>query len=238
MMNRRDPAWLDEWVRGDYDTRSDQDLSGIARSNGDGTARSYHVTDAPERMLSLLRRGPSSFLTSYGPKGQHAELGPGLYVGNPSVWSGRATRKWQFLERLDDSSYARLAAYLRGEIDRDYANGRLTDRAHAYALRAIASGEPGFLVGTIANPPYAISFWRPEVLEPLDIAPSNSPSTLAIDFRGRYAELLGSHPPPALLRLLRRMRYSGVFTKSSMGSNPELVIWDRRDIVGARVDEA
>lgn len=236
-MHRRDPVLLEEWVRGGYDTRSNQDLPVIARSNDNGTARSYHVTDAPTRILSLLRRGPASFIVSYGPKGQHAELGPGFYVGNPAVWSGRATRKWTFLDELDEASYGRLSTYLQHEIDRDHRNGRLTDREHTYAGRAIASGDPGFLVGTLANPPYSVSFWKPEILQPLGIMPSNPPSVLAIDFQGRYVELLRSRPPPVVLRLLRRMGYSGVFTRSSMGSNPELVIWERRNIVGARLDE-
>ena len=237
-MYDRDPALLEEWVRGKYDTYWDDDLPGIARSNDNGTARSFHVTDAPDLVRALLRRGPPSFVVSYGPKGKHAELGPGFYVGNPAVWSGRSTRKWRFLEQLDDASYDRLAAYLRREIDRDYANDQLTDREHAYALRAIASREPGFLVGTLANLPYGIPFWQPAILEPLGIATSNPPSILAIDFRGRYAELRGSHPPATLLRLLRRMGFSGVFTRGGMGTNPELVIWNRRDIVAAHVDEA
>lgn len=231
---RRDPALLEEWVRGVYDTRSDRDLSGIAHSNEDGTSRSYHVTDAPDRVLAMVRRGPASFVASYGKKGARAELGPGLYVGNPAVWSGRSSRKWGFLDRLDDALYDRLAAYLHQEIDRD---PRLTERERAYALRAIASREPGFLVGTLANLPYGIAFWQPSILAPLGITPSALPSILAIDFRGRYAELAGSYPPATILRQLRRMGFGGVFTKAGMGTNAELVIWNRRDIVASHVDD-
>ena len=163
---RRDDPILERWVPLVYDTRSNEGLGAIARAPGDDTLVSWHVTDRPDKLAAFLKRR-GRLVAAYGPKGKHAELGPGLYLGPPSYWRGRST-------------------------------------------------------------PYNIGFWR---------GPAPSPSIVEVRFRGRFAELAGSRPPRGVLRTLRRMRLQGAFThaNASMGANPELVIWDPRAIVSARV---
>src|SRR5262249_2770606 len=143
------PSLLEEWVRGTYDTAWNDDLPGIARTNGDGSSKSWHVTDSPKHALKTLQVRRTNLIASYGPKGQHAELGPGFYVGNPHFWSGRSSHKWKFLSRLDRPMYLRLASYLRMELHEDRRHGRITERELERGQHALKEGldNPSHLVG-------------------------------------------------------------------------------------------
>lgn len=235
---RRDADW-DRWVRRIHDTRSGEDLRGIGHADAD-TLVSWHATDDPDRLVRFIRRR-RDLVQSFGPKGAHAELGPGLYLGNPAVWQVRGRNKWAFLDTLTGEQMRRLAEQLAAEVDRAYDRGHISRTEHTqalYRIQNVVEGAygPEVLVSVLANQPFNIQFWRDEFLAPIGIRSSPTPAIVEVRVRGRFAELSGSHPPSRLLRLLRRAGVQGVFTRANMSTNPELVVWDRRAIVGARLD--
>lgn len=237
---RRDTDLYDRWVRRVHDTRSGADIDGIAGAAGHHLV-SWHVTDDPSRLVRFLRRG-GNVRVAFGPKGQHAELGPGLYVGNPAVWGARSRGKWEFLQRLTGGEWRRLLAALDDVVREQRKDGFITEREAERALRTIDFARssvygPDALVGDLANQPYNIAFWRPEFLKPLGIAAGRRAGIVEVRFRGLYAELQGSRPPPALLRLLRRGGLQGAFTRAGMATNAELVIWDPQAIARAAIVE-
>lgn len=239
---RRDPQhelW-ERWIRRVLDTRDNADLGPMGYAPGDGTLVSWHATDDPEPLLDFLRRR-RSVVAGYGERGSYSELGPGLYLGNPGFWSARSTAKWRFLETLPEFDLNRLLSALSATIRQQRASGYITQREADRAERAIndidwwkLSGRRT-LVSVLANQPYNIAFWRAEYLRPLGIAPSGGPAVVEVALRGRFAELSGTRPPPALLRQLRRGGLQGAFTRPSMATNGEIVVWDPRAIVSARL---
>lgn len=207
--------------------RSGDDIPGIGREVS-GALETYHVTDQPERVLSVLRKG-GALQAAYGEKGQHAELGPGLYAsGVPDFWISRAREKWAFLTTITEPELGKLLGALELELAR---HGRwLTEQERAIAERDLDLVRRGVYQPTVltqfATQPYGIAFWRPAFLEPLGITPGRTPSVIALRVEGMLAELARSNPDPVLLRTLRRAGVAGAFTRASMATNPELVIWN------------
>lgn len=207
--------------------RSGDDIPGIGREDN-GAIITYHVTDDPERALVAIKKR-ADLSAAYGPKGSHAELGPGLYASAvPDYWISRARRKWDFLPALTRDQTHALVVALRERVRRDsrwYAHGEL-ERAE----RDLDLVERGVYDATallfLASQPYAIPFYKDEILAPLGIKGGPTPSVLTLRVRGRFAELRRSYPDPALLRMLRRAGVSGAFTRAGMGTNPEIVIWN------------
>ena len=239
--SQRDDAF-DRWVLRVHDTASGEDLVGIAHATGHGLVRSWHVTDRPEALAAFLKRR-GRLVPAFGEKGRTAELGPGLYLGSPDFWVGRAHGKWAFLKTLDSAQIKRLLDALRAQVDKDRSHRWLSTNEHERAIRTIdlvrdGTYDTSVLVGTLANQPYNVAFWKPEFLKPLGIASVSEPTIVEVIVRGRFAELAGSRPPADVLRTFRRSRLQGAFTRASMTSNPEMVVWDPRAIVSARVDQA
>lgn len=237
---QRDPRAYDRWVHYVHDSRRGEDIGSIAHADGDDLV-SFHVTDGPQRLIRFLRRR-GDVRAAFGPRGRSAELGPGLYVGNPRFWTGRSTDKWAFLTRITSAERERLIRALQARVDAERTRGYITENEHERAVRTLDRAARGLIdfggvVGLLANQPYNVAFWRPEFLQTLGIAAGGKPGVVEVRFRGRFAELAGSHPPATVLRLLRRAGLQGAFTRAGMTTNPELVIWDPRAVVGASIVE-
>lgn len=238
----RDAAVLERWAVRTHDTASGEDLPGIGHAEGD-LLRSWHVSDKPEKLLRFLRRR-GNLVAAFGERGRRSELGPGLYLGSPRFWQGRSTNKWEFLYALDERQLHRLLQTLELRVEEARGIGYITasERERAIGIlgrvrQGLYADGPGQLVDLLANQPYNIAFWRREFLEPIGIAPSPEPAVVEVLVRGRFAELAGSYPPREVLRHLRRSRLQGAFTRAGMGTNPELVVWNPRAVVDARLLE-
>ena len=227
-------------VRRIIDTsRRGEEMPGIGWID-DGILTTYHVTDRPEAVVRFLRRR-GALVKAYGEKGRTAELGPGFYTsGNPEFWVGRAGGKWSFLKALDDKKTRKLTHALRQTLLTDRRRGRLTRDELARAVRTTRLVDRGVyypsVLTEIATLPYAIAFWKPEYLEPLGISPGARPGVVELRVRGRFAQLGQSYPGAGTLRTLRRAGLQGAFTTSGMSTNPEMVVWDPRAIVSAKID--
>jgi hypothetical protein len=218
--------------------RAGDDIRGIGVVKQPGTLTTYHVTDDPIPVITLLGR-KGRLMAAYGEKGQRAELGPGLYASdNPSFWANRSLGKWDFLKRITATELKRLGMRLSDDLAKRLAHGGIS--RHEYDLGArdlgyVLSGQydTESLV-QLASLPYGIRFWDPEYLASVGIRPGRDPRVLEIRVKGQLAELSRTRPSATLLRALRRGGVSGAFTRSGMGTNPEMVIWDPRAIVGVQ----
>jgi hypothetical protein len=65
------------------------------------------------------------------------------------------------------------------------------------------------------------------------IDPGRKPHVIEIRIVGKLAEIRKGYDA-ALFRRLRRAGVVGAFTRASMGTNPELVLWEPRAIKSAR----
>lgn len=200
----------------------------------DGALTTYHVTDAPEKAIRLLRKR-TNVVAAYGAKGAHAELGPGFYVsGIPEFWIARATDKWSFLNRVTPAQRDRLAEALEGDVEQLRERGRVSKSEYEYARRILRGVQDGTydteILTTLASQPYSLQFWREAWLANVGIKASPPPRLLEVNIVGRFAELRHSRPSAALLRVLRRAGLQGAYTRASMGANGELVLWDAKAV--------
>ena len=219
------------------DTKEMRDIPGIGFIEN-GALVTYHVTDDPERVRRMLARGDVRLMAAYGKAGQHSELGSGLYVsGNPDFWVGRARGKWDFLKTLSGDKLHLLLILLRDEIEDLKKKKWLSSSEYERGIRDLKYVEDGHYDATIltmfAGQPYNIAFWKPEVLKPLGIEPGRKPRVLEIRVAGELADIRGGYSAP-LFRRLRRAGVVGAYTRASMATNPELVIWNPRAVKSVR----
>ena len=223
------------------DTRSlreGDDVPGVGYADGTGAMVTYHVTDDPDAVRALVsRRG--RLMAAYGEKGRSSELGPGLYVsGAPDYWVGRARGKWDFLGRMSPTQLAALLIKLRSDVEQMRAQKWLSSSEYSHAVRDLDYVAQGHYEPTIlpmmAGQPYNIKFWQPSYLKEIGIEPGRKPRVLEVRVLGKFGEVARSHPDPALLRMLRRGGVAGVYTRASMASNPEMVVWDPKAIESVR----
>jgi hypothetical protein len=218
--------------------RAGDDIRGIGVVEQPGTLTTYHVTDDPIPVITLLGR-KGRLMAAYGEKGQRAELGPGLYVSdNPSFWANRSRGKWDFLKRITAAELKRLGARLGDDLAERLSRRGISRDEYDRGMRDLGyvlSGQYGTdALVHLASQPYGIRLWDPEYLASVGIKPGSDPRVLEIRVKGQFAELSRNHPSAALLRSLRRGGVSGAFTRGGMATNPELVIWDPRAIVGVQ----
>lgn len=240
---KKNPILLDINV---VDTSQIDELPGIGAVVDSGELVTYHVTDHPERIASILRRPGVRLMAAYGNAGAGSELGAGLYVsGNPAYWIGRARGKWDFLKTIQGDKLEALAEVLYERIEDMKTRHWLSATEYDQAMRTIShvayerSYEPSVLIH-LANQPYNIPFWKPEFLTPLGIEPGQAPRIVEIRIKGLLADAGSSSgprrgsPDAATFRALRRAGVVGAFTRASMATNPELVLWDARAVTSVR----
>ena len=92
---------------------------------------------------------------------------------------------------------------------------------------AEGSGDLSVAIG-LAGQPYNIAWWSREFLSRLGVSAS-PPLAYRVAFEGRYASI-APHDVESI-REARRLRCDGVFTRSSVASNPELCIWNAGAVV-------
>jgi len=219
------------------DTANWDDVPGIGHIDG-GAMTSYHVSDNPEAALHTLKK-KRNVVKAYGPKGARAELGPGFYMsGRPEFWIGRSRDKWSFMRSLTKVQLADLASSLRKEVQDQYAAGRISDSEKGYGLRDIKNAveyESPEQLFSLASQPFVIPFWKPEWLGPIGVKSGSEPRAIEVKFRGKLAWLKRNNVSSGLYRQLRRIGVIGAFTTASMGTNPEMVLWNPRAILSARI---
>lgn len=211
------------------DLRKSDDIHGIGRVDH-GVLTTYHVTDEPDAIIALIKRR-ARLMAAYGAKGQTAELGPGLYAsGNPEYWLNRSRGKWDFLKGASRSTIEKLVSAVRSNVESQRRFKHISSGEYESAMRQLRYIDEGDLEPTnlanFSNQPYNIPIWKPEYLAELGIKPGRAPRLLELKLTGELAELSRSHPDPAVLRTLRRAGVAGAFTRASMATNPEIVIWD------------
>ena len=232
------------------DLREGDDIPGIGVVH-DRAIITYHVTDDPSRPSSALRKR-ANLLQAYGPKGAHAELGPGLYVsGVPSYWLARTRGKWAFLQSLSPNELQCVTEALAEQVRQQRDRGYISTAEERRGLKLIAdvAGGPRPLDGgarwepspdllcSLANQPHNIAWWKSEWLAQCGVKAAPAPRALELRVVGVFAELGRTRPDPALLRTLRKLGVAGAFTRSGFGTAPEMVVWDPAAVVGSRIVE-
>jgi hypothetical protein len=247
----KDTVDTSSWMTGDLKEakfqmeRAEGRLYSLAVPQADGTLRAWHVTDDPQKVVDLLR-DKGDFYAREG------DLCGGLYVSAvPHFWEGRSNKKWDFLGKL--SREARGALYqsiydrLVDQINSRYITPSEFERAEGVIAQAMTSDYWQVLV-VVANQPFNIDI--PRMAKELSLATPFEPHRVPVDFIGRYLEfnteravkanealLLQRHGSMEgltrldLCNMLKSYGWDGVFTKASMGTNPELVIWSGDKIV-------
>ena len=206
---------------------------GAAANVDDGKVIAWHITDDPDAIVRAIKKR-TEFRQSYGEGGRTAEFGPGLYVtAATAYWAGRARNKWGFMKTIGGEELTRLLDAIEAEVDQDAKRHRLSDREVERAKRDLGyvrSGQasPELLIGTFANQPYAIPFWRADWLEKADLEHLSGGPLRAVEVElfGKFAELAGSHMNHADLRLMHRAGLAGIFTKDTH----QLCVWSGKNV--------
>lgn len=199
-----------------------------------GAVVAWHVTSEPEKVWAAIEDGTDFRLTYMG--GDSA-LGPGLYVsGIPEYWVGRSRSRWDFLSGLTAGQTDCLLAGVADELSRGQSRGRYTRSEIAYATRvleAAAGGDVGQLP-TLAGQPFGLPLADRRWLGGCGV---EKPPTLALKVAFRpgasleFAELRARYPDVAQLDSLAADGFDGVFSRSGINSNPELVVWSGTSLV-------
>lgn len=193
-----------------------------------------HVTDDPERVADILARG-RDIRKSYGYS--YTELGGGgLFLSAaPQMWTGRARRKWEFLDQLGPEQREILGRALLDVLANQrkppaYISAGEFDIAVRDLSRFVEHGKDHeYAVLRLADQPYNIRSWEPSFLTDLGLPFGPQPVFVETVFFGSFAEVRGAIDP-GLNRILRR-NVSGAFMRSSWGQDAQLLIWDRDCIV-------
>jgi hypothetical protein len=220
------------------DTRNpgpaDQHELGHAGVLRGGAIVGTHVADSIKTVKEIVK-GKRSLMAGYGPRGQHAELGPGLYISAaPQLWLGRAHDKWDFLKTLTKLQLSKLLDALEQTVKGK--EGITISKAEAgYAYRDIRYAregkvDPGYLV-SLSGQPYNIFFWQEDFLRPLGIEPASPPKQFEVHVQGKFAKIEGyTVAPGKMLRLLRQRGVDGAFFAGGFGSTPQLVVWNSKAV--------
>jgi hypothetical protein len=225
--------------------RAEGRLYSLAIPQADGTLRAWHVTDDPKKVIDLLR-DKGDFYARQG------DLCGGLYVsGVPHFWEGRSNKKWDFLPKLSREARGTLYQSIYDRLADQYTSGYITpsefENAEGVMAQAMTT-DYWQVLDIVANQPFNIDI--PKMAEELAIATPFQPHQVPVDFVGRYLEFntksaIEANEALLLLRhgslegltrldlcnMLKSYGWDGVFTKASMGTNPELVIWSGDKIV-------
>jgi len=198
-----------------------------------GALRAWHVTNDAKHTMAMVKAGTP--LHELGRA--HQELGPGLYMSAvPHMWVGRATGKWDFLERLDLDQRQKLADALGKIILRQVQDGYITkneyDRANQDLEHFTSTGGTGFVL-QVADQPYNIGFWKPNFLEPLGIEPGEAPEIVEFLVKGVFAGF-DNQPQTAEVVKLIESGLDGCFLRGGLVNVAQMVVWRNKAIVGMK----
>jgi len=215
-------------------------MYGIAIPQVDGTLRAWHVTDDPEKVIDLLKT-KGDFYARAG------DLCGGLYVSAvPHYWEGRSQKKWDFLPKMSKESRFKLYEAIHERLLEEIKTGYITRSEFERASQDMdMAKQQDFwqILDIVANQPFNIDI--PRLAEKLGLAVPFKPPYIQVDFVGRYLEFNTSRAIEAneallllkhgsveglsrldLCNMLKEYGWDGVYTKASMGTSPELVIWN------------
>lgn len=225
--------------------RAEGRLDSLAVPQVDGTLRASHVTDDPQKVINLLR-DKGDFYARQG------DLCGGLYVSTvPHFWEGRSQKKWDFLPNMSREDRGILYRAIYDQLVDKFQSGYITQREFESAERDMAQAmttDYWQILDIVANQPFNVNI--PRMAKDLGLATPFEPHRIRVDFVGRYLEFNTSRAIEAnetllklrhgkleglnrldLCNMLKSYGWDGVFTKASMGTNPELVIWSGDKIV-------
>jgi hypothetical protein len=217
----------------------------VAIPQADGTLRAWHVTDDPQKVIDLLKEKGDFYA-------REGDLCGGLYVSAvPHFWEGRSQRKWDFLPKMSREARGDLYQAIYDKLVDEINSGYITPNEFANAEGVMAqamSSDYWQILDIVANQPFNINIAK--LSKELGLATPFEPQSVPVDFVGRYLEfntkraieaneallLLRHGSMEGLTRLdlcnmLKEYGWDGVFTKASMGTNPELVIWSGDKVV-------
>ena len=226
--------------------RAEGRLQSLAVPQADGTLRAFHVTDDPGSVIELLK-SQGDFYAREG------DLCGGLYVSAvPHFWEGRSEKKWDFLGKMSRETRGALYQEIYDRLVDQANSGYITTNEFASAERDMAmamTGDYWQVLSIVANQPYNINI--PKMAKELGLATPFEPHYVQVDFVGRYLEFNTKRAIQAsealllirhenleglsrldLCNMLKEYGWDGVFTKASMGTNPELVIWSGEKVIG------
>lgn len=246
----KDTVDTSRWTVDDVDQaevdfhRAESKLFNLATPLRDGVLRSWHVTDDPAKVVDILN-GKGEFYEREG------DLCGGLYVSAvPHYWEGRSQKKWEWLPKLSREERLVLYDAVRRRLDELGKSGYLTQGEYERGLRDIELAvqyDNYHILDILINQPYNINVI--EIVKKLGLAKPFEPPHVPVEFVGRYLEFNTSRAIEAneqLLRkrfgstegltrkdlcdMLRSYGFDGVFTQFGMGTNAELVIWNKDKI--------
>lgn len=219
------PALLDGFAVVDTLTADPEDFYNVARP-GVGFYVTSHVTDNPSGLIAALDSGKD--LVEMNPDG---DLGGGFYGSNvPQLWMGRSIKKWDYLDTMTRDQRQALFDYIFSRRDYQPGGFYLTESELSRMKRDLTRWvDDGFapLFVMYANQPYNVRIPQSE-LDKLGIHPFE-PSIVKVWFKGKFVDLTNSSGGIVPVEKWRGL-VDGAFTRMSMGTEPQLVIWNRNAI--------
>jgi hypothetical protein len=206
-----------------------------------GSIVGIHVADSIKAVRQIVK-GKKSLMAGYGPRGKHAEMGPGLYISAaPQMWVGRSPGKWDFLKTLAKPQLDKLLDAIEKEVKRKRADRYISEGEFEHAIRNIkyvrqGKMDTGVLV-MLAGQPHNIRFWEGRFLKPLGIEQAKPPKEFEVKVQGKFAKIEGyTVVPGKTLRALRKRGVDGAFFSGGFSSVPQLVVWNSRAVKSIKED--
>jgi proteasome lid subunit RPN8/RPN11 len=224
----------------------------------DGFLYADHVTDDPRGVMQKLKSNIK--LCQFNPEGDLG-CGL-YVSGVPQYWRGRSTGKWEFAKQLNRAQRQSLVNVILSDPRYRKGGGYLTDFEVGYLNRDlkqfVETGDVNLLAGT-GNQPYNVHITK-EIARKAGVPEPKEPGFIKVKLQGKFINAAGLYSNaeivnraqawavvnrPKLLQYNKRastqnivnawlcsMGYCGAFTKSGMSTNPEMVIWGRKAIIG------
>lgn len=198
--------------------------------------KAWHITNDAERTMELIEGG-MPLIEMGGENKELRELGPGLYMSAvPQLWMGRATKKWEFLEHLDEGQRLSLADALGRIVLEQRQTGYITESEYKRANRDLELYVDDANVGCViqlAGQPHNIGFWKPDFLKPLGIKPGPEPEVIEFLIQGIFAGF-DNQPQQKEIEGLIMDEFDGCFLRGGLVNIAQMVVWRNEAIVGMK----
>lgn len=220
---------------------------------------SYHLTDNPDEVVRRIRANNIIAMNPTGDLG-----GGFYVSSVPQYWRARSRGKWEFATNLNMQQRQRLVDVILSDPRYRKGGGYLADfevdRLRRDLNGYVTTGDITYLTITDSQP-YNVHITE-ELTRKAGVPAPREPGLVEVRLKGKfidgeklyssqhYNEILkranswaSAHRPELLKEVdvkntinawLSSQGYSGLFTKSGFSTNPEMVIWDRKAIVGIR----